>query len=427
MEAQKDYIFISYSRDDEPKVTPIVEEMRKSGYQVWYDANIQPGKYWLDNIASRIANCTVFVAFLSQTSLNSPYCQMEIHHAVALQKTVIPVYLEDVTLEAGLDMQLARFQAVKYANPAELMKTLRKSPDFERCGGNVPDAQKKRNYAKLIVSAFEKSGKQLHSGWNAFLLDVLFPLEAFLLIVAVLIVVSIYNDTRIRWNWDENGVLDIKSPIFSMVEMTDYSYSLGSDFLPPPWAKQTPLIQFVVIRNGITHIGASAFQDCSNMKYAVISEGVTTIGENAFSGCTHLQSVDFPSSVTTIGRDAFADCSALKQMQISDGVQIIGQRAFANCVSLEEITIPNSVHLIGIDAFSGCYNLRRVHIQSSVKRARIVGNGYWDSFPISEAVSLMSNPDTLYISATAFDPDTEIIYNDSMSLIDMIFGPSPTD
>lgn len=46
----------------------------------------------------------------------------------------------------------------------------------------------------------------------------------------------------------------------------------------------------------------------SSIKRVIIGDGVTTIGGSAFSGCSSLTSVTIPNSVTTIGDNAFKHC-----------------------------------------------------------------------------------------------------------------------
>ena len=46
----------------------------------------------------------------------------------------------------------------------------------------------------------------------------------------------------------------------------------------------------------------------SGVKRIIIGDGVTTIGESAFGGCSSLTSVTIPNSVTTIGESAFKHC-----------------------------------------------------------------------------------------------------------------------
>ena len=44
------------------------------------------------------------------------------------------------------------------------------------------------------------------------------------------------------------------------------------------------------------------------IKKVVIEDGVTSIGRSAFEGCTGLTSVTIPNSVTGIGGSAFEEC-----------------------------------------------------------------------------------------------------------------------
>ena len=64
-------------------------------------------------------------------------------------------------------------------------------------------------------------------------------------------------------------------------------------------------IKAVVIPNGVTSIGYSAFSGCTSLTSVNIPNSVTSIGDSAFSGCTSLTSVDIPNSVTSIGDSAF--------------------------------------------------------------------------------------------------------------------------
>ena len=68
----------------------------------------------------------------------------------------------------------------------------------------------------------------------------------------------------------------------------------------------------IIIPNGTTSIGQSAFSYYKNLTSVTISEGVTSISRHAFSDCTSLTSVTIPSSVTSIGGSAFDGCSRLK-------------------------------------------------------------------------------------------------------------------
>ena len=77
---------------------------------------------------------------------------------------------------------------------------------------------------------------------------------------------------------------------------------------------------------------------------------VTSIGASAFENCSNLQSVTIPTSVTTINSYAFYGCTKLGSVNLEEGLLTIGTSAFYNC-NLTSITIPNSVTSIGNGAF----------------------------------------------------------------------------
>ena len=42
-EGQDKYIFVSYCHKDRAYVFPVIEQLTKDGYRVWYDEGIDPG------------------------------------------------------------------------------------------------------------------------------------------------------------------------------------------------------------------------------------------------------------------------------------------------------------------------------------------------------------------------------------------------
>ena len=135
------------------------------------------------------------------------------------------------------------------------------------------------------------------------------------------------NGDNLTWILDDEGVLTISGT----GAMASWNWK-GS-----PWYANKDKIESVVIEDGVTSIGANAFDGCSGLTSITIPSSVTSIGEGAFEGCSGLTSITIPSSVTSIGKYAFSGCSGLTS-----------------------ITIPNSVTSIGTSAFSGCSGLTRV-------------------------------------------------------------------
>ncbi|MBR5371660.1 MAG: leucine-rich repeat domain-containing protein [Oscillospiraceae bacterium] len=133
-----------------------------------------------------------------------------------------------------------------------------------------------------------------------------------------------------------------------------------------PWADYTSDIQTVVIEDGLTSIGASAFYDCSNLTSVTIPESVTSIGMSAFYQCSGLTSVIIPDSAESIGEAAFYGCSSLTSVTVPDGVANIEKLVFSECTGLTSVTLPNSMTSIGEYAFYGCTGLTSVTVPGSV-------------------------------------------------------------
>ena len=109
----------------------------------------------------------------------------------------------------------------------------------------------------------------------------------------------------------------------------------------------------VLAISGTGVIRDTAFRGEPKIKTVIVGDGVTSIGYSAFSSCSNLTSVEIPDSVTSIGDYAFSNCSSLTSITIPDGVTSIGSSAFSQCSSLTSVEIPDSVTSIGNGAFYG--------------------------------------------------------------------------
>ena len=180
--------------------------------------------------------------------------------------------------------------------------------------------------------------------------------QLYLLLITLLVSLSAYAEksgtcgANLQWKLTDEGVLTITGT----GEMQDWNRSK-----PSPWHADKSVKQ-VIIGNGVTTIGSSAFSDCDSLTSVTIPNSVTTIGSSAFAGCFSLTSVTIGNSVTTIGHGAFYGCSSLTSVTIGNSVTEIGYYAFSGCSSLTSVTIPNSVTIIGYYAFSGCKNVKQI-------------------------------------------------------------------
>ncbi|MDO5862021.1 MAG: leucine-rich repeat protein [Thermoplasmata archaeon] len=133
----------------------------------------------------------------------------------------------------------------------------------------------------------------------------------------------------------------------------------------PPWnsnLEANTTIKSLMIGNGVSEIGANAFNNCIALKTVSIASGVKNIGSQAFYGCESLVSVTLPDSVTVISSSAFRGCSSLSSITYSDSVEL-GTRAFQGCISLTSVIIPKNV---AYGAFIGCTSLTSVTIPSRI-------------------------------------------------------------
>ncbi len=130
----------------------------------------------------------------------------------------------------------------------------------------------------------------------------------------------------------------------------------------------------ITIPDGVTSVGDSAFRVCSSLTSITIPDGVMSIGDSAFRFCSSLTSITIPDSVTYIGDSAFEFCRSLTSITLPDSVPIIGNSTFRNCSSLTSITIPNSVMYIGKYAFEGCSGLASLAVDEGNTVYHSVGN-----------------------------------------------------
>ena len=201
----------------------------------------------------------------------------------------------------------------------------------------------------------------------------------------------------LTWTLDDDGTLTISGN----GEMSDDEWDM-----PSRWWKniENVIIKDVVIENGVTSIGDSAFKDCTDLTSVTIPDSVTSIGCDAFSGCESLTSVTIPDSVTNIGDGVFEGCTCLTSISVAENnsvydsrnhcnavietatdtllfgcqntvipesVEGIGGFAFYGCKSLTSVTIPDSVKYIGYNAFIGCTGLTSISVAEN--------NSFYDS------------------------------------------------
>ena len=171
------------------------------------------------------------------------------------------------------------------------------------------------------------------------------------------------------WELIDQGVLTI-SGTGAM-----YDYTTSSN--PVPWREHRDAITALVIKPGVTYIGAYSFGYHKNLKTVDLPTGMSEIGAAAFSHCESLETIVIPDGVTKVGNDLFHSCINLKMVVLPQGLRWISSFMFYYCKELAVVVIPKSVYQINRDAFSWCTNLWHVLYtgsKSQWKRITIQGS-----------------------------------------------------
>ena len=186
-----------------------------------------------------------------------------------------------------------------------------------------------------------------------------------------------WNEDNLTWKLYEDGTLNISGK----GAMKNYNYYDN----PSPASQKKDSVKKVVIEDGVTSIGNSAFDSCSNLTSITIPDSVSSIGNFVFYGCSSLTSITLSNNITNIGNSAFAGCSSLTSITIPDRVTSIEKYAFYNCSGLTSITIPDSVTSIGESAFRNCTSLTSITIPDGVTS---IGNSAFEDCSSLKTISL---------------------------------------
>lgn len=107
------FIFVSYSSKDTSFVHSEIKRLERQGYRVWYDkGELQPARFWDEEIRQAIAACTCFIVFITEDSVVSHNVCDEIEQALQANKPFIGVYWDNVELPPNLQVPVRRRQTL---------------------------------------------------------------------------------------------------------------------------------------------------------------------------------------------------------------------------------------------------------------------------------------------------------------------------
>ena len=161
------YIFISYSHRNADRATAVIRSMNRSGYRVWYDEGLIPGREWDENIARIIMRCGYFVALITREYLDSSNCRDELNYARDKNKPILLIYLDEVELPAGMELRLGRLFAVhcsQYPVTEEFYRKVFSAEGLDRCNRRaVPPASGSASTARGSSAFRPSSGSRTAS------------------------------------------------------------------------------------------------------------------------------------------------------------------------------------------------------------------------------------------------------------------------
>ena len=123
------YVFISYSTANQSEADALRQLFSKSGISSWMAPyNIPAGCEYAEVICDALSGCACLVLILTERAQASVWVKKEINLAVSEGKTIIPVKLEDITLNSSMrlylnDQQIVSVNVIDEQSP-EMQKVL---------------------------------------------------------------------------------------------------------------------------------------------------------------------------------------------------------------------------------------------------------------------------------------------------------------
>ena len=169
-----------------------------------------------------------------------------------------------------------------------------------------------------------------------------------------LIIPEYLEDTVICYSCFGNSAEEItysETPQFSIEEggtLVGYDGPGGEVIIPDGVVRvekefllsRRPAVRRLVLPDTVTSIGKRSFSSLA-LKELTIPSSVSEIGEEAFWKCEKLKALHISEGVIHIEAGAFKECSALEEVTIPASVTTLGDEIFAGCVSLKHIRIPS--------------------------------------------------------------------------------------
>src|SRR5260370_20081731 len=117
-----------YAGGDGDVVDKIGDERAGRGATSFIGRHIVGGDDWVVEIETRLLRCSGILAFVSTSFVTSKYCGREVRFGDALNKKIIPIYLESVELSGGMNFILhatQRVMMIRRNNSADIVAAIK--------------------------------------------------------------------------------------------------------------------------------------------------------------------------------------------------------------------------------------------------------------------------------------------------------------
>lgn len=96
-----------------------------------------------------------------------------------------------------------------------------------------------------------------------------------------------------------------ENPIYSSLDNVLYKNSTSIVLVPKSSGGE------IVVREGVTALSSTSFQNCKKVERVFLPDSITTIGLRAFMNCESLQEINLPKKLTALNSIVFENCPNL--------------------------------------------------------------------------------------------------------------------